>query len=220
MKKTSARNAFTGTINRITRGNLLVEVEIVTSTGLKVVAVITSESADNLELREGMNTTATIKAPWVILSTGLAAGARNHFPGTVQSIRTGEIEAEVTSPFRRSETVCAVITAESARSLNLEPGHPFPSKAFAVVAGDFQAPRRPCGDSKRPREKRRPGGSPPKSGKRLVEKNTSPAIRGRLYCLEEKRPGPVPPHLVPVSRLHQRGQQGQRPSAARARSAG
>ena len=55
-----------------------------------------SESADNLELREGMNTTATIKAPWVILSTGDApTSARNHFPGTVQSVRTGEIEAEV-----------------------------------------------------------------------------------------------------------------------------
>ena len=44
MKKTSARNAFTGTINRITRGDLLVEVEILTSTGLKVVAVITSRA--------------------------------------------------------------------------------------------------------------------------------------------------------------------------------
>ena len=58
MKKTSARNAFTGTINRIKRGDLLVEVEILTSTGLQVVSIITAESADNLELREGINTTA------------------------------------------------------------------------------------------------------------------------------------------------------------------
>ncbi len=138
MKKTSARNAFTGTINRITRGDLLVEVEILTSTGLKVVAVITSESADNLELREGMNTTATIKAPWVILSTGDApTSARNHFPGTVQSIRTGEIEAEVNVALEEGTTVCAVITAESARSLNLEPGQPVSVlfKAFAVILG-------------------------------------------------------------------------------------
>ena len=55
MKKTSARNAFTGTINRIKRGDLLVEVEILTSTGLQVVSIITAESADNLELREGIN---------------------------------------------------------------------------------------------------------------------------------------------------------------------
>ena len=136
MKKTSARNAFTGTINRITRGDLLVEVEILTSTGLKVVAVITSESADNLELREGMNTPATIKAPWVILSTG-AASARNHFPGTVESVRTGEIEAEVNVALEEGSTVCAVITAESARSLKLEPGKPVSVlfKAFAVILG-------------------------------------------------------------------------------------
>lgn len=138
MKKTSARNAFTGTINRITRSDLLVEVEILTSTGLKVVAVITSESADNLELREGMNTTATIKAPWVILSTGDApTSARNHFPGTVQSVRTGEIEAEVNVALEEGSTVCAVITAESARSLKLEPGKPVSVlfKAFAVILG-------------------------------------------------------------------------------------
>lgn len=138
MKKTSARNAFTGTINRITRSDLLVEVEILTSTGLKVVAVITSESADNLELREGMNTTATIKAPWVILSTGDApTSARNHFPGTVQNVRTGEIEAEVNVALEEGSTVCAVITAESARSLKLEPGKPVSVlfKAFAVILG-------------------------------------------------------------------------------------
>lgn len=76
MKKTSARNAFTGTINRIKRGDLLVEVEILTSTGLQVVSIITAESADNLELREGINTTATIKAPWVIISTGRRAHQR------------------------------------------------------------------------------------------------------------------------------------------------
>ena len=138
MKKTSARNAFTGTINRITRGDLLVEVEILTGTGLKVVAVITAESADNLELREGINTTATIKAPWVILSTGDApTSARNHFSGKVQSVQLGEIEAEVLVTLDEGSTVCAVITAQSARQLKLEPGKPISVqiKAFAVVLG-------------------------------------------------------------------------------------
>lgn len=138
MKKTSARNAFTGTINRITRGDLLVEVEILTSTGLRVVSVITSESADNLELREGMNTTATVKAPWVILSTGDApTSARNHFPGKVESVRTGDIEAEVIVALEEGSTVCAIVTAESARSLKLEPGTPVSVlfKAFAVILG-------------------------------------------------------------------------------------
>ena len=138
MKKTSARNAFTGTINRIKRGDLLVEVEILTSTGLQVVSIITAESADNLELREGINTTATIKAPWVIISTGDApTSARNHFFGKVQSVQLGEIEAEVLVTLDEGTTVCAVITSQSARVLKLEPGKPVSVlfKAFAVVLG-------------------------------------------------------------------------------------
>ena len=138
MKKTSARNAFTGTINRIKRGDLLVEVEILTSTGLQVVSIITAESADNLELREGINTTATIKAPWVIISTGDApTSARNHFSGKVQSVQLGEIEAEVLVTLDEGTTVCAVITSQSARVLKLEPGKPVSVlfKAFAVVWG-------------------------------------------------------------------------------------
>ena len=138
MKKTSARNAFTGTINRIKRGDLLVEVEILTSTGLQVVSIITAESADNLELREGINTTATIKAPWVIISTGDApTSARNHFSGKVQSVQLGEIEAEVLVTLDEGTTVCAVVTSQSARVLKLEPGKPVSVlfKAFAVVLG-------------------------------------------------------------------------------------
>ncbi len=138
MKKTSARNAFSGTMNRIKRGDLLVEVEILTSTGLQVVSIITAESADNLELREGINTTATIKAPWVIISTGDApTSARNHFSGKVQSVQLGEIEAEVLVTLDEGTTVCAVITSQSARVLKLEPGKPVSVlfKAFAVVLG-------------------------------------------------------------------------------------
>ena len=136
MKKTSARNAFTGTINRIKRGDLLVEVEILTSTGLQVVSIIKAESADNLELREGINTTATIKAPWVIISTGDApTSARNHFSGKVQSVQLGEIEAEVLVTLDEGTTVCAVITSQSARVLKLEPGKPVSVlfKAFGDV---------------------------------------------------------------------------------------
>ena len=136
MKKTSARNTFTGTINRITRGALLAEVEILTTTGLAVVAVITGESADALALREGMTATASIKAPWVIVSTGEAAtSARNHFSGTVQSVQIGDIEAEIIVSLEEGSSVCAIVTAQSARKLKLVPGKPVSVlfKAFAVI---------------------------------------------------------------------------------------
>lgn len=138
MRKTSARNAFTGTINRIKRSDLLAEVEILTNTGLTVVSVITAESADNLELREGLNATATIKAPWVIVSTGEApTSARNHFSGTVREVHIGEIEAEVIVTLDEGSTVCALITAQSAHRLKLAEGKPVSVmfKAFAVILG-------------------------------------------------------------------------------------
>ena len=90
------------------------------------------------ELREGINTTATIKAPWVIISTGDApTSARNHFSGKVQSVQLGEIEAEVLVTLDEGTTVCAVVTSQSARVLKLEPGKPVSVlfKAFAVVLG-------------------------------------------------------------------------------------
>ncbi len=138
MKKTSARNAFTGIINRIKRSDLLAEVEILTNTGLTVVAVITTDSADNLELREGLNATATIKAPWVIINTGDApTSARNHFSGKVKSIQTGDIETEVVVSLDEGSTVVALITTQSAHKLKLDAGKPVSVmfKAFAVVLG-------------------------------------------------------------------------------------
>ena len=169
MKKTSARNAFTGTINRIKRGDLLVEVEILTSTGLQVVSIITAESADNLELREGINTTATIKAPWVIISTGDApTSARNHFSGKVQSVQLGEIEAEVLVTLDEGTTVCAVITSQSARVLKLEPGKPV---SVPSIPKDFRLYRIPiAGDCQ--------------------ERKSLLRTRGRLFAIgENRKPG-------------------------------
>ena len=128
MKKTSARNAFTGTINRIKRGDLLVEVEILTSTGLQVVSIITAESADNLELREGINTTATIKAPWVIISTGDApTSARNHFSGKVQSVQLGEIEPKSSSPSTKAPPSAPSSPPRAPVCSSLSPASPCPS---------------------------------------------------------------------------------------------
>lgn len=112
MRETSARNAFIGTINRIKRGNLLVEVEVLISTGLRVVSIITTESAGNLELREGINTTATIEASWAIINTGdVPTSARSHFSGKAQSVQLGEIEAKALVTLDEGTTVCAVITS-------------------------------------------------------------------------------------------------------------
>jgi molybdopterin-binding protein len=67
----SARNQVKGRVTRITRGEATANVEI-DADGLRLVASITVEAAQELGLSEGSEVTALIKASDVILATGLA----------------------------------------------------------------------------------------------------------------------------------------------------
>jgi molybdopterin-binding protein len=51
--KLGTRNAFTGTIKKITRGPVSTEVTIRIAKGVEIVSVITSYSAKRLQLRRG-----------------------------------------------------------------------------------------------------------------------------------------------------------------------
>jgi molybdate transport system regulatory protein len=113
-------------------------VELVTISELKVVAVITEESLQNLGLEIGSPVTATIKAPWVILAEAekeLRASARNKFSGRVSAVKSSEIAAEVLVDLYEGSKVCALVTSESVQNLALAPGREITAmfKAFAVV---------------------------------------------------------------------------------------
>lgn len=136
--KTSARNAFTGKVSKIVRDGLLVEVELTTMAGLKVVSVITQESFASLGILEGSVLTATVKAPWVILAEEegvLKTSARNSFPGTVSAVKHSEIACEVLVDLADGSRVCALITKDSAEKLALAPGREITAmfKAFSVI---------------------------------------------------------------------------------------
>jgi molybdopterin-binding protein len=68
--KLSARNQIKGTVTRITEGEATANVEIDAS-GQRLVASITVEAARDLELSEGKEVTAIIKASDVLLATDL-----------------------------------------------------------------------------------------------------------------------------------------------------
>ena len=136
--KTSARNAFTGKVTRLIREKLLVEVELTTLAGLRVVSVITAESASTLALAEGRIMTATVKAPWVILTLkddGLKTSARNRFEGVIASVAVSEIAAEVVADLADGTKVVALVTRESVDRLKLEVGREIlvMFKAFSVI---------------------------------------------------------------------------------------
>jgi molybdopterin-binding protein len=48
--------------------------------------------------------------------------ARNQLPGTVKTVSLGSVMAEITVEIQGGHLLVAVITAESARHLGLEPG--------------------------------------------------------------------------------------------------
>jgi len=65
--KLSARNQLRGTVRSINRGAAIANVEIEVK-GQRVVASITVEAVDSLEIREGDEVTAVIKASDVMLA--------------------------------------------------------------------------------------------------------------------------------------------------------
>ena len=66
--KTSARNQFKGTIREITKGPVSTEVTIEIAPGMRVVAVISTRSADSLGLAVGKTAYALIKASSVVVA--------------------------------------------------------------------------------------------------------------------------------------------------------
>lgn len=63
----SARNHFTGVVRSVRTEGLLAEVELEVTEPVRVVAVITSESAERLDLRPGAGATAVVKATSVMV---------------------------------------------------------------------------------------------------------------------------------------------------------
>ncbi len=130
--RSSARNQYWGRVLSIKRGAVNSEVMVALPGGEQVVASITNESVENLELKDGKDVCAMIKASFVILGTGDSAprtSARNCWTGKVSHCREGAVNGEVTIALNGGRSVTATITNESLRALGLAVGKP----AFALV---------------------------------------------------------------------------------------
>lgn len=119
----SARNQFKGKIIKISKGAVNSEI-ILDIEGPRIVAIITNESVKNLDLREGGEATALIKASWVIVSKDLniKSSARNKLSGQVAAIRPGAVNSEVIIELPGGQGLAAIITNESVKNLGLKEG--------------------------------------------------------------------------------------------------
>lgn len=124
-RKTSARNAFYGKIEKIQRGDVQACLEMVSLDGLRVIAIITIYSLDKLGLRPGMLIVAEVKAPWVTLVQSEiepACTAENRLRGTVVRIVRGKLVTEVDMRVSDSIELCALITESGRRRLDIKEG--------------------------------------------------------------------------------------------------
>lgn len=123
--KVSARNVLLGTISSINKGAVNAEVNLTLKGGTPIAATITIPSVDALGLSVGKDAYAIIKASSVIVGTDLhdaKISARNIMCGTVAKVVMGPVNAEVDIEIGGGNTICSVITHESAEKLGLKKG--------------------------------------------------------------------------------------------------
>lgn len=137
-RRTSARNAFFGRVAQVKKGDIQSIVTVESLGGHAVSSIITNESIRNLGVTEGSFVTAEIKAPWVVLETCdemPKATATNRFLGVVDLVRNGELTSEVIVGLSDGTRLCALVTTQSVRELDLSEGQQIWAmfNAFAVV---------------------------------------------------------------------------------------
>ena len=123
--QTSARNQFKGIVKDIQIGAVNAEVHLSLPGGDTIVATISKDSIDNLNLKAGLEVIALVKAPQIIIVTdfgGYRLSARNQLAGTVTAIKSGAVNSEIDIELKGGELVAATITNESAEFLGLSIG--------------------------------------------------------------------------------------------------
>lgn len=123
--RVSARNVYRGTVTNVREGAVTTEATISLPGGDALCSVITNESSEELGLARGKEVCAFFKASAVLLGRDLHAvrtGARNLLCGTVERVREGAVNTEVTVTLRGGTPLTAIVTAESAKRLAFRAG--------------------------------------------------------------------------------------------------
>lgn len=123
--RTSARNMLRCKVAEIKRGAVNAEIDLTVSDTVKLVAIITEESVKGLDLAPGKEVYALIKSSFVLLAPASEVGrisARNVLQGTVARREDGAVNSEIVLDLGSGTSIAAIITKESANSLNFKVG--------------------------------------------------------------------------------------------------
>lgn len=123
--KTSARNVFRSVVESVKGGAVNVEVTLTVSDETRIVAVITRESAAEMDLVPGREAVALVKSSFVTLAPmdqKVAFSSRNRLPGIIVQRIDGGVNSEIVLDIGGGKHLSAVITKESAEELGLATG--------------------------------------------------------------------------------------------------
>lgn len=125
LMKTSARNALRGVVETVCDGAVNAEVILKLAEGVRIVAVVTRESVEDLGLAPGVSAVALIKSSFVVLAHSAEVGrtsARNRLEGTVTEVKPGAVNSQVVIDLGGAKTLVATVTRDSAETLEFKPG--------------------------------------------------------------------------------------------------
>jgi molybdate transport system regulatory protein len=123
--KTSARNAFHCEVAAVTRAAVNAQVELLVADTSRIFAVITRQSADDLQLAPGRSVIAIVKSSFVLLARledTPRISVQNRLDGTVLDRVDGGVNTEVKIDIGGGKTLTSVITHKSADALGLRTG--------------------------------------------------------------------------------------------------
>lgn len=139
--KTSARNQFVGPITALRDGGVSYEVCLRLDAASELIATITREAAEGMDLRIGMELHALVNASAIVIVTGGGGRltARNQLRGRVVQVHAGPVDCEVTLELPGGLSVTAVVTHDSLRHLDLAIGQDACAvfKASSVIVASF-----------------------------------------------------------------------------------
>lgn len=123
--RTSARNMLLCTVTQVKHGAVNAEIDLEVSEAIRLVAIITEASVKNLDLAPGREVFALIKSSFILLAPDGEVGrssARNVLRGTVARREDGAVNSEIILDLGDGKSIAAIITKESATSLDFKVG--------------------------------------------------------------------------------------------------
>ena len=124
--KSSARNQLLGTVTSVTVGAVNVIVELKVSDQINIIAAVTKDSAEALDIKFGQELLALVKSSQMILhrEDDLKLSVSNQLKGSINRIHPGAVCSDITVALSEHKSLSVTITEQSRTKLDLQLNQP------------------------------------------------------------------------------------------------